>query len=201
MRRRVVAGLAGLVSLSCLVACTPGGVDTPTPTPSAPSATPTPSVSPTPSPSPSLSPSEQAAKDASTTFEEYIRATNRLAQRGGADTLPADLVRLTTGPERASSLAEARKLKSDGFKRLGEAQLKNVGVTRVNGSNPNITGVVLAACLDQTKVTVTKNGAPYSRTPKYVVFTKVTMVLKASLWLVYRVESAALDGGRNCENY
>lgn len=150
-----------------------------------------PSASSTPSPTPT-SPEERAAADATAVFLAYMRAQNEVEHAGGDRKVVAEAAKLTTrdGAERAYlTKTYAKELRDGKFRAKGWSKVTTrVDAVELGFKPPRVD---LAACIDQSDVTGTKNGKPFTP-PKFLRYA-VVMELEEGKWLVDLVENGTAD--------
>jgi len=144
-----------------------------------------------PTPTPTLSERDQAAAAASNGFKAYIAAYDKVTR--GANALPKDLAATVTGPQAKYILSDLKSAKASGFVRSGSA----IAYTRVDALSElseKTPTAKLATCVDQTGVTVTKNGKPYEGKPQYIRG-QFVMHRVGGVWKVYNGTSEIWKGG------
>ena len=150
-----------------------------------------PSAVQTPTPTPTLSERDQLALAASNGYMAYIAAYDKAPR--GADKLPPAMAATVTGPQVKTVLTELKDAKAGGFERSGSA----VAYTRVDALgelSDKVPSAKLATCVDQTDVTVTKNGEPFAGRPGYLRG-QYTMHKVGSTWKVYSGTNEVWKGG------
>lgn len=188
-----------VVALTCvlLAACTAQ----PPPPPQTPPASTTPSTS----QSPTLSPTPASARDralaeSKQAYIDYTRALDKMGNAGGGDTIPDYLSRHLSpeGPAREYYEQDAKELKSGRFKGQGSAVLRDLRVLNITDLDEAIPEAHWQACVDQSGVTVTKNGEPFEH-PKYLdEQVELHLDKESGRWLVYDFNSRALPDGDSC---
>lgn len=184
-----------LTATSC-TGQTPPPPASPTPTAPPSSASPTPTPSPTPT-----SARERALADSKQTYIDYTRALDRLGQAGGADQLPDYLERYLTpdGPARKFHEKASKDDLMGGFKRTGFASLRDIRILDLDDLDAAAPEVQWRACVDQSKVVVTKNGSRFEH-PKYLMEQVWLRLDKSSgRWLVHDFTTELPPDGEGCE--
>jgi hypothetical protein len=103
------------------------------------------------------------------------------------------------GPARRFQAKASREDKASGFRREGFATLRAIRLLDLGNLDVAVPEVNWRACVDQSKVIVTKGGEKFNH-PKYLMEQiELRLDKKSDRWLVHDFTSELLPKGQNCE--
>lgn len=146
-----------------------------------------------PSASATLTDREQAALAAEAGYKAYVGAFDESTNAGGGNKLPPALADTVTGPMREQIFDSLKRYKSEGFKTSGSA-VAYARTDSLSALTERVPEAKLVTCLDQTGVTVTKEGKAYKGKPDYLR-EQVTMHREKGTWRVYESTNEVWTGG------